>query len=227
LQYFLQTPTPNLAKSIAYFKALGYEIKQYKNYTLAYDAALTILINTDRTARAGVTMIKKNWDEEVAKLKKHTNVIKKNGNYYFADPSGCWFHLLTKEIEEIPDTKTSCILGNYAGLSMESMDIQCSSRILQALNFELSAGAVEQGWLTFTDASKNNISIMAPFACPHIFVNPSVSFFNGAENLKIIENIRKLSIPIAEEITAFSKDGTVDNIILQEPGGYGFFVFSD
>ena len=227
MQYFLQTPTPDLQNSIAFFTTLGYEIIQREDYTLAYDRQMTFMINTKQTARAGVSIIKKDWNEEIIKLREHTHVIEKEGGYYFADSSGCWFHLLTEEIEGILKTESSCILGNYAGLSLESMDIECSSNILKVLNFELTAGSVEQGWLTFTDAMMNTINIMAPFACPHIFLNPSVSFFNGAQNQKIIENIRALDISIMEEVTAFNKEGIVDNVILREPGGYGFFVFND
>ena len=52
--------------------------------------------------------------------------------------------------------------------------------------------------------------------------------FNGKENNpKVIQNIRNVGIPIAEEITTFNKEGIVDNIIIQDPGGYGFFIFND
>ena len=45
--------------------------------------------------------------------------------------------------------------------------------------------------------------------------------------MKIIEGIRKAGIDIEEDITAFNEKGIVDNIIIREPGGIGFFIFSD
>jgi hypothetical protein len=69
---------------------------------------------------------------------------------------------------------------------------------------------------------------MKPNICPHLFFNPSMTYFNGKEgNPKVIAKVRELDIPIAEEITHFSKDGSVDNIIIRDPGGYGFFLFND
>lgn len=46
-------------------------------------------------------------------------------------------------------------------------------------------------------------------------------------NLAVIKKIRELNIPIVEEISTFNKEGIVDNIIIRDPGGYGFFIFSD
>jgi len=71
------------------------------------------------------------------------------------------------------------------------------------------------------------VSIMKPNMCPHLFFNPSLTYFNGGKNPEIIEAIRKLDIPITEEITYFNKEGLVDNIIIRDPGGYGFFIFND
>jgi len=54
-----------------------------------------------------------------------------------------------------------------------------------------------------------------------------LTYFNGKQNLKVIEQIRNNGISITEEITHFNKEGIVDNIIIRDPGGYGFFIFSD
>jgi hypothetical protein len=73
-----------------------------------------------------------------------------------------------------------------------------------------------------------SINLMKPNICPHLFFNPSFTFFNGKEgNPKVIAKVRELGIPIAEEITHFNKEGIVDNIIIRDPGGFGFFLFND
>ncbi len=68
---------------------------------------------------------------------------------------------------------------------------------------------------------------MKPNACPHLFFNPSLTYFNGKNNIDIIAKIRALNISITEEITHFNKEGKVDNIIIRDPGGFGFFLFND
>ena len=71
------------------------------------------------------------------------------------------------------------------------------------------------------------MSIMAYQVCPHQFITPSISFLNAGQNISIINAIRALNIPILEEISVFNEKGLVDNIIIQDPGGFGFFVFND
>lgn len=71
------------------------------------------------------------------------------------------------------------------------------------------------------------VSLMRPLNCPHLFFNPSLTYFNGGRNPEVIAAIRKAGVPISEEITHFNSRGEVDNVILRDPGGYGFFVFND
>ena len=44
--------------------------------------------------------------------------------------------------------------------------------------------------------------------CPHLFFNPSLTYFNGKEgNPKVITAVRDAGIPITEEITHFNREG--------------------
>ncbi len=88
-------------------------------------------------------------------------------------------------------------------------------------------GSIAQGWVAFENGTSVGISIMKPMVCPHLFFNPGLTFFNGGKNLPIIQKIKTVGIPIAEEITVFNKEGIVDNVILCDPGGLGFFIFND
>ena len=72
-----------------------------------------------------------------------------------------------------------------------------------------------------------NVSFMVPNVCPHLFFNPSFTYFNSGKNPEIIAKLREAKVPIKEEITLFNPNGEVDNVILQDPGGFGFFVFND
>ena len=73
----------------------------------------------------------------------------------------------------------------------------------------------------------DSISLLQAQQCPHLFFNPSLTYFNGSRNPKIIESIKKHNIEITEEVTEFSSKGEVDNIILKDSGGLGFFIFND
>jgi len=95
---------------------------------------------------------------------------KNNGVYYFVSPSGTRFALKSGPSVMIPEAQSTCLLGNYAGVSLETMDIKMSMKILQVLGFEQSGGGLDKGWVSCTDQAQNTISLMMPFTCPHLFV---------------------------------------------------------
>jgi hypothetical protein len=106
--------------------------------------------------------------------------------------------------------------------------VEKAARVLGLLGFDKTYGNGEQGWLSLQNENGFSISLIALFSCPHLFYNPSLSYFNGKEGKpKVILQIRDLKIPITEEITAFNNNGIVHNIIIRDPGGLGFFVFND
>ena len=108
------------------------------------------------------------------------------------------------------------VLGNFAGMSLETISIKVSQEIFEILGFKNGAGNTDQGWLTMKNEDDFTISFMAPNSCPHLFFNPSLTYFNGKKgNPIVIQNIRDLDIPITEEITYFNRDQIVDNISLE------------
>jgi len=225
----IHTPTNNLANSLDFYTRLNFKVISKSTPTIVSDGKAFVQINDDRYARAGAKLYQTSWEEDVLKLKKVTSVIKVDQGYLLNDPSGMWIYLLELEppvVMESSESSTS-VLGNFAGMSLETVDVQQSLDIWQILGFKHSAGSAEQGWTSLSHASGMGVSIMKPNMCPHLFFNPSLTYFNGGKNPEIIEAIRKLDIPITEEITYFNKEGLVDNIIIRDPGGYGFFIFND
>jgi hypothetical protein len=226
MQALIQTPTPNLNSSIDFYSKLGF--KQISSDPIIFsDGKANILINADRYARSGLRFYKDSWSSEVNNLKALTEVHTNKDGYLFADPSGVWIYLVEENLGfEFKDEDVYSILGNSMGISLESTDPKRSFEIYQILGFQLAFGAIDSG---FFSVSLNGftISIMKHNSCPHLFFNPSLNFFNGKNNLEVISKIRTLAIPITEEITHFNKDGIVDNIIIRDPGGLGFFIFND
>ena len=227
MKAIIQTPTPDLKESIKFYQKLNFKMISDEPFLMS-DGKAVIEINKENTARAGVKLYQADWSKEVEQLQELTKVIEIENGYLFSDTSGVWFYLLNEESFpniDISNVETS-ILGNYMGVSIETIDIEKSIQILEILGLKTAMGSLEQGWIVLMNGTFG-ISFMKALSCPHLFFNPSLTYFNGKNNLGIIEKIRNANVPIAEEITVFNKEGIVDNVILRDNGGLGFFVFSD
>ncbi len=226
----VQTPTPRLPDSLQFYRRLHFTVLSEAGPTLVTDGRVVIEINPDRYARAGIKLYGDDWRETVRKLKEVTAVLPIDGGHLLSDPGGTWIYLMDGRPRAKADLSAVApsLLGNYAGLSLEFVDLPRALALWQILGFSKTGGAAEQGWISLTRAAGGmTVSLMKANACPHLFFNPSLTYFNGAENLAVIGRIRTAGIPITEEITYFNKEGIVDNVVLRDPGGYGFFVFSD
>lgn len=224
----IHTPTNDLNNSIAFYSDLKYELVSSANPCLFKDANTFIEINPDRYARAGLKMYKNSWSSEIQDLASLTKIHKLANGYLLNELNGCWIYLIEDEFNFSTNLSKSsqATPGAFAGLSLECADIERSLPIWQILGFKLIAGNTSTGYMTLSD-DEFTVSFMKPLTCPHLFFNPSMTYFNGENNLTIIEEIRKAKVSITEEITYFNKEGIVDNIIIRDPGGYGFFIFND
>jgi hypothetical protein len=229
MQAIAHTPTNKLENSIDFYQKLGFKKIDTDGAVLFTDGKLTIEINPSRHARAGIKLFKSSWDREVEQLRNLAAVNIIPHGYLLSDASGVWIYLVEGEPTWRAETAENSFstLGNYQGLSLETTDMKRSADIYKALGFTVAFGDESKpfmalGWNEFT------VNLMKPNTCPHLFFNPSFTYFNGKEgNPKVIAKVRELKIPIAEEITHFNKEGIVDNIIIRDPGGFGFFLFND
>jgi hypothetical protein len=226
----LQTPTPKLSASVHFYQQLGYEIIENADRTYASNGQLLIEINPHRHARAGIKLYQADWSAAIAELEPLTKITPIENGHLLGDGNGVWIYLMNGDapINFTPKAESFGITGNYAGLSIESTDLERSLKIYTAIGFEKQSGDAEHGWLSLKHSNGLEISLMKAMMCPHLFFNPSLNFFNGKEgNPKCIEAIREANVFIAEEITHFNKEGKVDNLVLRDPGGLGFFIFND
>jgi len=224
----VQTVTPALNDSTDFYSKLDFEILSQGGRTFAIDSNVAIEINTDRYARSGLKLYQADWTEQLASLKEQTHVIAINGGHLLADPGNTWIYLMDGEGPNIKPTTEASALGNYAGFSLEMVDLLKGIEIYKTLGFESTGGDASQGWIALKNADDLVVSLMQPNTCPHLFFNPSLTYFNGKEgNPKVIEKLRERGIHLSEEITHFNKEGIADNVIARDPGGFGFFVFND
>lgn len=227
MQGLIHTPTPHLSSSIDFYLKLGFSQISEKPICLT-DGKAFVEINPDRYSRSGFKFYKESWKVEIDKLKSITEAVPIKDGYLISDGNGVWIYL----IEGIPEIELSekeasfSVLGNYMGISLESIDPKKSFEIYLSMGFKLVFGNLEGSYFSLANHGFT-ITLMKALSCPHLFFNPSLTYFNGKNNPEIISKIRTLKIPITEEITHFNKEGIVDNIIIRDPGGLGFFIFND
>ena len=225
----LHTPTHQLEESISFYQNLGFKKIPTDGQTIMTDGKAIIEINPDRYARAGIKLYKEEWLKEVEILKETTAVHSIRDGFLLSDVNGVWIYLIEKSfhLDLEPVDESFSVLGNFSGVSIETTDLERSEFVWKNLGSVMS-GSPDQGWVSFKLEDGLSINIMKPLMCPHLFFNPSMTYFNGKEgNPKVIQEIRNKGIPITEEITHFNNEGKVDNIIIRDPGGYGFFIFND
>ena len=227
-QTVIHTPTNNLDESKDFYQRLGFKMLSDNNPTIFTDGKALVEINPDRYARTGVKTYSDNVSEEVTRLKEITDVIEADDCFIACDPNGVRLYLTNNPFEVEFELKDECfgLTGNYAGLSLEAHNVDQTVKFWEAAGFA-SEEDISQGWATYSNDSSLDISLMKPLMCPHLFFNPGMTYFNGGKNLTIIGKLREAGIPFAEEITHFNNDGVVDNVIIRDPGGYGFFIFND
>lgn len=223
--WLVHTPAPNLAASESFYSRLGFS-KLGADLNIWQSDACLVELNTDNYARAGIKMFANNWSNIIKQLEKLTSIYPITDGYLCFAPSGTAVYLIEQQ-HAFPLGAMTSVLGKYAGLSLESINLEASTQFWEVLGLDLKYGSPEKGWMTFVHSNGLSISLMKPLTCPHLFFNPSLTYFNGKDNLTIIEKVRAAGLKIAQEVTAFNTDNMVDNIILRDPGGYGFFVFND
>ncbi len=226
----LETPCNSIDESSRFYSKLGFTtIDKKNNHEILSDGKIIIDINNDIYTRPGIRLISDNWTNTIINLKKITKVVKADNSYILSDPSGIIIRL--EQTNDIPKfqlpEENSSILGNCAGISLECLNTDLAIQIWETIGFKMVSGSPENGFVILANDNGDGISIMQYGACPHMFFNPSITYFNGKNNIDVINNIRDKKIEVTEEITHFNKQNIVDNIIIRDPGGVGFFIFSD
>lgn len=226
MQTIVQTPTPNYKVSVDFYEKIGFKSFIKNDKTYMHSNGIIIEINKDKFSRAGLKCLRNNWDTFLSDKGLIEKATKTQNGYLITSPSGCCIYLEEVEID-IPENNIQPLIGNYGGFALETNQIEESVEFWIKFGYTKTMGDVNQGWVALSNNEGFTISLMKHLCCPHLFFNPSLSYFNGKENNAIIERIREVKVEITEEITHFNPDGIVDNIIIRDPGGLGFFIFND
>jgi len=116
-----QTPTPNISDSIEFYKKLDFLKTEIGTSIYVSDKSGIIKINPERTARAGVILIKESWKEILERVKQYVTIFESDNGYIIADSTGMWIYLVEGPSFEMDINKEhTSMLGNYMGLSLET-----------------------------------------------------------------------------------------------------------
>lgn len=224
----VQTHAVSLAESLKFYRRLKFTVISPENPTIVSDGKVAIEINPDKFSRPGIKI----YTKELSKWKKAISTDapchpSENG-FITSSPEGTWlyFEKQPKNLDLDSKIPGPSMLGKLAGFTLETISIEHSLKFWNLLGFKVMAGSTEDRWVQMEGCSGFGIALMLPESCPHSVLNPSLTYFNGKDNSEIIRKIRSLKIPIYEEVR-FGKSKLVKNIILRDPCGLGFFVFSD
>ncbi len=228
MQTLIHTPAINIKDSLSFYLNLNFKAVLEQPFIVS-DGKFAIEINPDKHARSGIKIIKESWDEEIKSLPETYPSFKIENGYLIRDNNGVWIYLIESKnhVYTIEDKENASHLGNFMGISIETTSVETSISFWNILGFTQVSGNIEQGWIVLANPNGFAVSFMLPLTCPHSFTNPSMTFFNSGKNLDNIAKIKSSNTPIKEEISAFNKEGIVDNIVIQDPIGYGMFIFND
>lgn len=228
MKTLLQTTYTSLHESKSFYEKLKYNVYEFEGLLIADDGVVQIILTNEKFKRKGLVIYSDILVEKIDTVKNEFDVVEIDDGFILNSPCGVWVYIYKgKGTDFLLNSEPSSILGKYAGLSLESINLEHSIQFWTELGFEVQMGNVNQGWLTMMNKEGFVLSIMQALNCPHQFFNPSLTYFNGNKNLEVINEIRKNDILITEEITHFNNDGIVDNIIIRDPMGLGFFIFND
>ncbi|NNE65348.1 MAG: hypothetical protein HKN33_02180 [Pyrinomonadaceae bacterium] len=227
MKTIIQTPTPDLKKSRDFYKRLGYKELSAENPTLFTDGKFIVEINPDRFTRPGLKIFTDDAKSIAEKLGELTVVIETETGFFTSDPNGIRVVLDLRPFDFESGDESFGITGGFAGVSLETTVIPQTVEFWEALGFEKGMGDISEGWAVYSNGGDIDVSIMAANTCPHLFFNPGLTFFNSGKNVENIAKLRDAEIPITEEITHFNEEGIVDNVIINDPAGLGFFIFND
>lgn len=220
----IQTPTPNLARSLAFYQQLGF-VRISEAPIIVSDGQIQIEINPAPTARAGIVIETANREALVRQLPAGSHVKQGEQDVILMAPSGTRVYLRQPVTLPAPPAISPSLLGKCVGVSLESVDMKGSHAFWTALDFVAETDG-SAGWMPI-QRDGFDISVLGAEMCPHLFVNPSLTYFNGTDNQQIIARLQAQGVPIWQEVRSLNPEGPLENVVLHDPGDLGILLFND
>lgn len=220
----IQTPCIDLEQSLAYYERLGF-VRISQDPVIVSDGQIQIEINPEPSARTGIVIETADREALVKKLPTGGHIKQGKKDLILMAPGGTRVYLREPAGRIAMQEIAPSLLGKCVGISLESVDMLGSHDFWTALGFEAQTDG-SGGWMPL-NREGFEMSVMAVEMCPHLFLNPSLTYFNGKDSQQIIARLQEKGVPIWQEVRSFNPEGPLENVILQDPGGLGIFVFND
>ena len=129
------TPTPDISLSKSYYESLGFQILEMEKKAYALSSQVIMEIDPKRTARAGVKIYEADVEDLRSKFSRTAKIHEYDQGFLLSDPSNVWIYVEdTKLPEAIKKAGQAELMGNFAGMSLETTDIHRSIEIWSCLN---------------------------------------------------------------------------------------------
>ena len=178
MKTIINSVTVSLPDSLKFYTALGFEYKKTDGGAYVYDSSIIIHVSANTSHRLGLSLLQESREAELQKLSPYTKPARLRDGYLISDTSGGHIKLL-QSFDLLPQSSSDAMLGSFAGISIEVIEIDRSKLIWGALGYQQTAGDIEQGWMVLSKEANLSISLIKAGACPHIFTNPGLNYFNG------------------------------------------------
>ncbi len=230
MEWTLISPaSSSIDESAEFYKKLRFqELATDSKLSLLAEQNMRIELNTNQFLRLGLKLYSEDWEPTLKALEDVVPILELDDDFAFREPNGLWIYLGTNPQENAFETSANeSILGNFMGISLEVIDFESTYKIFKVIGYEVVMGKMDSGFVVLGHEHLPGISFMKPLTCPHKFINPSLTFFNGKKNKDLIKKVIETGIEPFEIPDAFGQPKEIENIILRDQGGWGIFMFND
>ena len=224
-QSTLITPTPDLACSVDWWARAGMvPIASHRDGVRVLGAGkLVVEVDPDHKARTALALYGGKAMDASRKVPTHELA---DGRVVTQSPAGVRVVFSPHAGPGVGDAEAP-LFGAFVGLSMETLFVEDERRFWTALGYKVNGGSLEYGYVELVHDLWMPVSALSALACPHLFPNPGLTFFNGANNVAILRRATEAGFTPLQSVDWLGESGIVDNAIYQDPGGLGLFVYSD
>lgn len=228
----IHVPVQNLKDSLAFFAKLQYSIILESELDAYITDGCIVLHLAPKKMAAGYTFYVEKLETQLAQLKEAGVACRLNLNQdssyqeiLVEEPNGVLVRFLQSADEpHLEKVEASSICGAHYGIGIMAEDFVSSIDFWESLGFKLTNGTRESK--SYVEMTNDTIplGIYRPGSCPHLFENPSLTYFEK-DMADRIAKAKAAGVEFVEEITQFNEQGIVDHAIWKSPGGLHAFMF--
>ncbi len=232
----IHVPVKNLSQSLDFYTKLGYQkVKANDEEAFITDGCIILHLNNRTGVGHGLTFYVEDLEAQIKTLKKANLPARLNlhedASYkeiLVEEPNAVGIRFLAKGEEPVfSDLNLEGALshcGAHYGIGIMATEFVAAIDFWEALGYKLSSGNRESKSYVEMTNDTIPIGIYREGSCPHLFITPSLTYFEK-DMADRIALLKSKSVVFVEEITQFNEKGIVDHAIWAAPDGLHAFLF--